>query len=76
MSARIFTAKSDVVKVCWRLDGLHLSADIELFYLVAEVSNRRMCRIISTEDLNGLLHLVRSIHVLNCNDVRKLMSSA
>lgn len=53
-----------------RLYGLHLTADVVLLYLVAEVGNGRVCRVIGTEDFDGLLHLVGAVDVLDCKRTR------
>ena len=50
----------------WGLDGLNLTTDIEFLHSVAEVSNRRMCRVVSTEDLDGFVYLVGTVDILNC----------
>ena len=60
------TAQSDVVEVGGGLDGLNLAADVVLLDLVAEVCDSRVCRVVSAEDLDSLLDLVRLVDVIDC----------
>ena len=62
------TAQSDVVEVGGGLDGLNLAADIVLLDLVAEVCDSRVGRVVSAEDLDSLLDLVRLVDVIDCED--------
>jgi hypothetical protein len=47
------------------LDGLKGTTNVELLDPVAEVCNRGVSRIVSTEDVDGFLDAVRRIDVLN-----------
>lgn len=62
---RGLTAQSNIIKVRRGLDGLHLAANVVLLDLVAEVGNGRVCGVIRAEDLNGLLHLIGAVHILD-----------
>ena len=62
------TAQSDVVEVGGGLDGLDLAADVVLLDLVAEVCDGRVRRVVSAEDLDSLLNLVRLVDVIDCED--------
>jgi hypothetical protein len=64
------TAEGNIVEVGRCLDSLHLAADIKIFDPAAKIGNGRMSRIIGTEDLNGLLHSVRSVNIFNYAAVR------
>jgi hypothetical protein len=44
---------------------LDLAANVVIVYPVAKMSDRRVCRIIRAEDVNGFLNLVRLVNVLN-----------
>ena len=63
---KALTAESDVVEVSRGLDGLNLSTDIVLLNFVAEVGNGGMRWVVSAEDLDGLLHLVWTIDIVDC----------
>ena len=49
----------------WWLDSLDLTADVVLLDLVAEVRNSGVSGIISTEDLDCLLDLVRAVDIVD-----------
>jgi len=68
----LLTAEGNIVEMGRCLDSLNFAADIEIFDPIAEICNRRMSRIISTKDLNGLLHSVRSVNIFDCIAVRKV----
>ena len=59
------TSEGYIVEVCWWLDGLYLSANVELLHLVAKVRYRRMCGVVCSENLNGLVDEVRTVNVLH-----------
>lgn len=59
------TAKGDIVKVGWWLDGLELSADIEVLDLAAKVCHGRVSRVVCTEDLHSLFDLIRLVDVVD-----------
>lgn len=61
----LLTSKSNIVKMHRGLDRLNLSADVELLGFVAEVCNRRVCRIVSPKDLDSFLNLVRLIDIVD-----------
>ena len=50
------------------LDSLDLAADVVLLDLVAEVCDGRVRRVVSAEDLDSLLNLVRLVDVIDCED--------
>lgn len=58
-------AQSDIVKVCRRLDGLDLSADVILLDLATEVCDGRVGGVVRTKDLYGLVHLVGAVDILD-----------
>ena len=65
------TTERDVVEVLGRLDGLDFAANVEFLYSAAKVCDRGMCWVVSTEDLDGFLYLVRAVHILNWNKSAK-----
>ena len=59
------TSQGNVVEVHWELDRLDLTPDIVLMYFSAEVRDGWVGRVISTEDVDRLLHLVGTVDVLH-----------
>ena len=66
LSGRV--AEVSVVEVSGGLDSLDLAADVVLLDLVAEVCDGRVRRVVSAEDLDSLLNLVRLVDVIDCED--------
>lgn len=63
---RKLTAEGNVVIVLGRLDSLDIATDVELLNRVLKVSDGRVGIVIVTEDLDGLLDLVRSVDRGDC----------
>ena len=50
---------------CRRLDGLDLSSDVVVLHLGAQVSDGRVCGVVCAEDLDGLLHTVGLVDIVD-----------
>ena len=69
------TSKGNVVKVSGELNCLHFSADVEFFYSLVEVSDRRVGNIVCPEHLGCFSDLVKGVDVLNREDSECLVIS-
>ena len=70
ISKLALTTKSNIIKVSRGLNRLNLSPDIVVFDFVAQVCDRRVCRIVCAEDLNGFFDTVRLIDVIDYTSKR------
>ena len=59
------TAQSNIVEVCWQLDGLNLASDVVILDLGTQVSDGRVCGVVCAEDLDGLLHTVGLVDIVD-----------
>ena len=66
----VLTSERNVVKVGQRLDGLQFATDVEGLYASAQVCNGGVCRIVRTEDFDGLIHEIRLVHIIDWATVR------
>ena len=66
----LLTSKGNIIKMGWCLDSLHFATNIEILDSTTEIRNGRMRWVICAEDLNGLLHSVRSVYIFDCTAVR------
>ena len=71
----IRTSESDIVKMVGELDCLHFPTDVELFYPLVEVSDRRVGGIIRSENVGSLFGLIEGVDVLNSEDCQCLVVS-
>ncbi len=63
------TSECDIVEVSGSLDGLNLSANIELLYAFAKVADCRMSRVVGTEDLNCFFGTVWPVDILDYREI-------
>lgn len=62
---KALTSQGDVVEVYGKLNRLDLASNIVVVHCSTEVRHRRVCWVISAEDVDGLLHLVGAVDVLH-----------
>ncbi len=63
------TSECDIIEVSGSLDGLNLSANIELLYAFAKVTDGRMSGVVGTEDLNCFFGAVWLVNILDYGEI-------